>query len=70
MPRHTHRFNIADDDAVQVLLTKLLGAGMPPGAARKLLKDLDEASVRYRESAQKVRQAFFSRAADRIRPDV
>ena len=59
MPRHTHKFNIADDDAVQVLLNKLLVRGSHQERREKLLKALDEASARYRESNQKVRQAFF-----------
>jgi len=56
---HGHRFTIADDDAVQVLLDKMLGGGTRQKRREKLLKALDEASRHYQSTSQKERQAFF-----------
>jgi len=57
---HTHRFSIADRDAVQVLLNKL---GAPNGSrnvdGEKLYKALASASRRYSQSGQEISQAFF-----------
>jgi hypothetical protein len=58
--KHTHRFSIADRDAVQVLLEKL---GAPNGSrdvdGEKLYKALDSASRRYSQSSQEISKAFF-----------
>ena len=59
MARHTHQYAIADDEAVQVLLDKLLDGGSHQRRREKLLKALDEASQRYKSSAEKERKAFF-----------
>jgi hypothetical protein len=59
MARHTHRYTIADDEAVKVLLDKLLARGSHQQRREKLLKALDEASQRYNSSTQKERKAFF-----------
>ena len=56
---HGHRFTIADDEAVQVLLDKMLGGGTRQKSREKLLKALDEASRHYQSTSQKERQAFF-----------
>lgn len=56
---HGHRFTIADDEAVQVLLDKMLGGGIRKKSREKLLKALDEASRHYQSTSQKERQAFF-----------
>jgi hypothetical protein len=56
---HDHKYIIADDDAVQVLLDKMLGGGTRQKRREKLLKALDEASRHYEKSNQKERQAFF-----------
>jgi len=56
---HAHKYRIADDDAVHVLLDKLLGGGTQQKRREKLLKALDQASRRYENSGQKERQAFF-----------
>ena len=56
---HGHRFTIADDEAVQVLLDKMLGRGTRQKRREKLLKALDEASRHYQTTSQKGRQAFF-----------
>lgn len=56
---HGHRFTIADDEAVQVLLDKMLGRGTRQKRREKLLKALDEASRHYQTTSQKERQAFF-----------
>ena len=57
MAQHTHQFTIADDEAVKVLLNKLLTWGPHQQRREKLLKALDEASQRYSSSTQKVRKA-------------
>jgi hypothetical protein len=56
---HGHRFTIADDEAVQVLLDKMLGGGTRQKRREKLLKALDEASRHYQNTSQEARQAFF-----------
>ena len=43
MARHTHPYTIADDEAVKVLLNKLLSGGSHQQSREKLLKALDEA---------------------------
>ena len=57
---HSHKFAIADNDAVRELLRKL---GSPNGSStvdeEKLLQALDAAARRYRQSRQEVSQAFF-----------
>ena len=59
MARHTHQYTIADDEAVKVLLDKLLIGGPHQQRREKLLKALDDASQRYRSSTQEERKAFF-----------
>lgn len=59
MAHHTHQYTIADDEAVRVLLDKLLSTGSHQQRREKLLKALDEASQRYRSSTQRERKAFF-----------
>ena len=59
MARHTHQYTIADDEAVKVLLDKLLSGGSHQQRREKLLKALDDASQRYTSSTQKVRKPFF-----------
>ena len=56
---HDHKYVIADDEAVQVLLDKMLGGGTRQKRREKLLKALDEASRHYEKANQKERQAFF-----------
>jgi hypothetical protein len=56
---HDHKFAIADDEAVHVLLDKMLGGGSRQKRREKLLKALDEASRHYQSSSHKERQAFF-----------
>jgi len=60
MPRHSHKFTIADDEAVLALVEKLVG-GHPSNQARrdKLLRALDDATRHYKDSNQKIRRAFF-----------
>ena len=50
---HDHKYVIADDDAVLVLLDKMLGGGSKQLRREKLLKALDEASRRYKDSSQR-----------------
>ena len=59
MAQHTHQYTIADDEAVKVLLDKLLSGGPHQQRREKLLKALDDASQRYNSSTQKERKAFF-----------
>jgi hypothetical protein len=56
---HEHKYTIADDEAVQVLLEKMLGGGTRQKRREKLLKALEEASRHYQSSSHKERQAFF-----------
>jgi hypothetical protein len=56
---HDHRYTIADNQAVQVLLDKMLGGGTRQRGREKLLKALEEASQRYQTTSHKERQAFF-----------
>jgi hypothetical protein len=57
--QHTHQYTIADDEAVKVLLGKLLAHGSHQQRREKLLKALNEASHRYSSSVQQERKAFF-----------
>jgi predicted NBD/HSP70 family sugar kinase len=59
MSGHSHKLGIADDEAVQILLDKLLVGGAHQERREKLLRALDEASKRYQDSSEKERQAFF-----------
>jgi hypothetical protein len=59
MAQHSHKYNIADDDAVRALVDKLTGGGTRQLRREKLLRALDDATRRYKDSNQKVRQAFF-----------
>jgi hypothetical protein len=59
MPQHTHQYTIADDEAVKVMLDKLLISGPHQQRREKLLKALDEASRRYYGTTAKERKAFF-----------
>lgn len=59
MAHHTHKYAIADEEAVQLLVNKLLAGGPRQQRREKLLKALDQASRRYKDSNQKQRQAFF-----------
>ena len=66
MARHTHKFTIADDEAVRALIDKLVCGG-PQGVRReKLLHALDDAARHYKDSKQEVRRAFFRRTPDRL----
>jgi hypothetical protein len=56
---HNHKYSIADNEAVEVLLNKMLVGGTRQRRREKLLKALDEASKHYEDSSQKDRQAFF-----------
>jgi hypothetical protein len=59
MGQHSHKFTIADDDAVRVLLAKLVKGSGKQARRDKLLRALDDAARHYKDSNQKVRQAFF-----------
>jgi hypothetical protein len=59
-PGHSHKFTIADEEAVRVLVEKL---DAPRGSRSvdegKLLQALDRAAQYYKHSQHRVRQAFF-----------
>ena len=59
MKHHLHRFTIADDQAVQVLVDKLHVGGTHQQRRERLLKALEQAFERYQASNEKARQAFF-----------
>jgi hypothetical protein len=59
MPRHSHQFTIADQDAVRELIRKLAGKSSTQPRRDRLLRALDDAARHYQDSEQKVRQAFF-----------
>ena len=59
MASHTHKLGIADDEAVQILLDKLLVGAAHQERREKLLKALDEAFKHYQDATEKERQAFF-----------
>lgn len=59
MSPHKHKYAIADEEAVQLLLKKLVAGGPRQQRREKLLKALDQAARRYKDSNQKQRQAFF-----------
>jgi hypothetical protein len=59
MVQHSHKYKIADDDAVRALVDKLTGGGVGQRHREKLLRALDDATRHYKDSNQKVRQAFF-----------
>jgi hypothetical protein len=58
--RHTHKFSIADNDTVRVLLNKI---DAPNGShsvdEEKLLRALDCAALQYNRSSHEASQAFF-----------
>ena len=56
---HTHRYTIADDEAVEVLVDKLISHGSHQQRREKLLKALNDASEHYNTSTAKERKAFF-----------
>jgi hypothetical protein len=58
--KHSHRFSIADKDAVQVLIEKLQAPnGSREVDGNRLHQALDSASQHYTESSQQIRRAFF-----------
>jgi len=60
IPKHSHKYSIADHDAVRVLLGKV---SAPKGShtvdEKKLLQALDCAARRYNGASQQISQAFF-----------
>jgi hypothetical protein len=60
MRRHSHKFTIADDEAVLALVEKLVGGqGSNQARRERLLRALDDALRHYKDSSQKIRRAFF-----------
>jgi hypothetical protein len=59
-PKHSHKFAIADSDAVRTLLEKLSSPnGSQTVDEAKLLRALNAAARRYSQSSEEVSQAFF-----------
>jgi hypothetical protein len=58
MPKHTHKFTMADDAAVRVLIGKLTDGRFRQLSREKFLRALDDASRHYEKSNEKVRRAF------------
>ena len=56
---HTHRYTIADDEAVEVLVDKLISHGSHQQRREKLMKALGDASHHYNTSTDKERKASF-----------
>jgi hypothetical protein len=56
---HTHRYTIADDEAVDVLVDKVISHCWHQERREKLLKALDEASRHYNIAMERERKAFF-----------
>jgi hypothetical protein len=59
MARHQHKFTIADDAAVQMLLKKLHAKGTHQQRRERLLAALDLAAQSYKDSDQRQRRAFL-----------
>jgi hypothetical protein len=57
---HEHKYIIADDEAVHVLLDKMLGGGTRQRRREKLLKALDEASRHYQVPARRSARPSFT----------
>jgi len=58
-PRHSHLFTIADDDAVEVLISKLGSSRSRQRQRNRLRAALEQAIEQYREADEKERKAFF-----------
>lgn len=58
MIRHSHKFTIADDDAVHVLVEKLMN-GTNRQQQKRLLRAGADATRHYKDSSEKARSAFF-----------
>ncbi|HXM95207.1 MAG TPA: hypothetical protein VOA64_13305 [Candidatus Dormibacteraeota bacterium] len=59
MIHHTLQFTIGDEDAVRVLVDKLVNESTHQLRRRKLLHALEDATQRYLGSDEQARQAFF-----------
>jgi len=59
MPDHTHKFTIADDDAVRTLIDKLLQGETHEIRDEKLSLAIEDAAQRYKDSGEEIRRAFF-----------
>jgi hypothetical protein len=59
MITHTHKFGIADDEAVRVLVEKLTVAGAHQRRRERLREAFEKASQRYNNSNENERRAFF-----------
>lgn len=57
--RHSHKFTIADEEAVRVLADKLLNGSARRDGREKILRAGADASRHYKDSNRKDRQAFF-----------
>jgi len=58
MIRHPHKFTMADEDAVRVLVEKLM-SGTNRQQRERLLQAGADATRHYKNSSEKARRAFF-----------
>ena len=56
---HSHLFTIADDEAVETLISKLEKSGAGKVSREKLRKALETAMSEYRDTGERERKAFF-----------
>ena len=56
---HSHRYTIADDEAVETLISKLETSGVGQVSREKLRQALETAMSEYRDATEKERKAFF-----------
>ena len=64
MAQHSHKYNIADDDAVHALVDKLTSGGTRQLRRDKLLRALDDATLQGFRSEGPA--GILSRTADRL----
>ena len=60
MIRHSHKFTIADEDAVRVLVEKIM-KGTKRQQREQLFRAGADATRHYKDSSEKARRAFFQR---------
>ncbi len=56
---HTHQYTIADDEAVETLMSKLERSGVGSVSRERLRHALDTAMKEYKATDEKERKAFF-----------
>jgi hypothetical protein len=56
---HSHKYTIADDDAVETLMHKLENVGVDQAQRKRIQQAIESATEEYRESSETERKAFF-----------